>query len=81
MTEDPIVNKVIDQMVKRSNMGMIKYGKSIMDNNLSLSEWLTHAIEESLDQAIYMERIKYELDSKGVVYRDPEYGVESWGYE
>ena len=46
----------------RQALGLSKYGVSVEDNNLSLREWLNHAYEECLDQAVYLRRAMEELD-------------------
>ena len=56
----------IEQMVcedidKRQQMGMNKYGISVQQNPLTLKEWLNHAYEECLDQAVYLKRAMEEL--------------------
>lgn len=43
-------------------LGMNKYGISVQDNPLTLREWLEHAYQECLDQAIYLRRAMQELD-------------------
>lgn len=58
---DPIVLDVIHLLAKRSAEGKLKYGLTLDQNKLSLEQWLTHAIEEALDMANYMMRIKYTL--------------------
>lgn len=37
-------------------LGLQKYGYTTYDNNLDLLEWLNHAYEEMLDQAVYIKR-------------------------
>ena len=56
----------IEQMVcedidKRQQMGINKYGISVQQNPLTLKEWLQHAYEECIDQAIYLKRAMEEL--------------------
>jgi len=56
----------IEQMVcedidKRQQMGINKYGISVQQNPLTLKEWLQHAYEECLDQAVYLKRAMEEL--------------------
>ncbi|MBB6578968.1 hypothetical protein HNP33_003073 [Comamonas odontotermitis] len=46
----------------RQAMGMKKYGKSVADNPLDLKQWLQHAYEETLDQAVYLKRAIKELE-------------------
>jgi len=41
---------------------MKKYGVSVADNPLDLRQWLNHAYEECLDQAVYLKRAMAELD-------------------
>lgn len=49
----------------RQTFGMKKYGVSVRDNPLSLREWLSHARDEALDQAIYLQRAIEEIDHVG----------------
>lgn len=58
---DPIVHRVMQRMVDRSDVGMKKYGVSMMRDDVSTIQWIDHAIEEALDFAVYMERIKDDL--------------------
>lgn len=53
---DPIVEALIQEMARRDNFGYSKYGTTTMDNPLSLIQWLQHALEETLDQAVYLKR-------------------------
>jgi hypothetical protein len=41
---------------RRQKLGIKKYGTTVRENNLSLEQWLQHAYEETLDQAIYLKR-------------------------
>ena len=59
--QDPIVNTVIQRMKDRSAEGMEKYGCTMLRDDLSTSKWIDHAIEELLDAAIYLERIKHDI--------------------
>jgi|TARA_R110002124_G_scaffold160220_4_gene327417 hypothetical protein len=61
---DPIVQIVIDRMRSRSAVGMEKYGVTMMRDDVSTVEWIDHAIEELLDGAIYLERLKLDISSK-----------------
>ncbi len=64
MTTDPIVSIVIAQLRSRSKKGIQKYNTTLAENNLSLIEWLEHAKEEAMDQALYLERAIHEIRSK-----------------
>ena len=54
--------QVVTDIVDRQKRGLNKYGVSVANNPLSLREWLTHAYEECLDQAIYLKRAMMEID-------------------
>lgn len=47
---------------QRQELGVKKYGKTVEENPLPLRDWLQHAYEECLDQAIYLRRAIQELD-------------------
>ena len=63
-TNDPIVESVRELLLSRSRVGILKYGKTLADNPLSLREWLVHALEECLDQAVYLRRAIAEMDAE-----------------
>jgi len=46
----------------RQSKGINKYGMTVAENPLKLKEWLQHAYEECLDQAIYLKRAIKELE-------------------
>jgi hypothetical protein len=52
---------VQEDIAKRQMLGRNKYGLSVKDNPLPLKDWLQHAYEECLDQAVYLKRAMYEL--------------------
>lgn len=56
---------VCEEIARRQQMGIAKYGTTVADNPLALREWIQHALEEVLDQAIYLRRAIAELDAKG----------------
>ena len=58
--------RVCALIATRQAMGMAKYGTSVADNPLELREWLQHALEETLDKAIYLQRAIEEIDNKGL---------------
>ncbi len=60
-TLDPVVNVIIQKLVDRHKQGMLTYGVSMADNPLSTEQWINHAIEEALDFACYLERLKSSL--------------------
>jgi hypothetical protein len=56
--QDPIVKKVVDKFVQRSNVGIEKYGTTLEDNNLSILGWIQHTQEELMDAILYLEKLK-----------------------
>jgi len=57
---DPIVLKVVDSYLKRSDEGVKKYGTTLEENNLTFLEWLNHLQEELMDATLYIEKLKDE---------------------
>jgi len=60
---DPIIEKVVNQLVNRSDVGCNKYKITLDDDNSSLLTWLQHLQEELLDAANYIEKIKSVLEN------------------
>jgi hypothetical protein len=58
---DAIVEAVREDLLKRSQLGIAKYGVTLERTDLSLRDWLQHAYEECLDQANYLKRAIIEL--------------------
>jgi len=58
---DPIIEKVCDQLVSRSNVGYKKYGVTLDEDAPDLQKWLQHLQEELLDAANYVEKLKSVL--------------------
>ncbi len=46
----------------RQQLGINKYGTTVAKNPLTQRQWLQHAYEECLDQAIYLKRLIQEMD-------------------
>lgn len=63
---------VCEEIAQRQQLGINKYGTTVADNNLSLREWLQHALEESLDQAIYLRRAIAEIDKQSATVPSEE---------
>lgn len=55
---------VCRDIAERQQKGIAKYGVTVANNPLSLREWLEHAYQESLDQAIYLRRSIAEIDQQ-----------------
>tara|TARA_R110000822_G_scaffold96491_1_gene219590 strand:+ start:722 stop:958 length:237 start_codon:yes stop_codon:yes gene_type:complete len=61
LDDDPIVATVMKRMSDRSVEGIKKYGETMMRSDIDTIAWIDHAIEELLDGAIYLERVKHDL--------------------
>jgi len=48
--------KVCEDIAKRQDLGLAKYGTTVEGNPLPLRDWLQHAYEEALDMAVYLRR-------------------------
>lgn len=59
---DPIVERVRELLLKRSEAGIAKDGATLDRDDLDLRAWLHHALEECLDQANYLMRAIIEID-------------------
>lgn len=57
--------RVCELIASRQRLGVAKYGTTVANNPLSLRQWLQHALEESLDQSVYLARAIEELDRTG----------------
>jgi hypothetical protein len=55
---DSIVDTVIDKFVTRAKFGKTKYGTDLDRQDLSVAEWLDHAIEEHMDAILYLNKLK-----------------------
>lgn len=59
-----IINRVKSIIDKQQEKGLMKYGISVDDANLSLHDWIHHAQEEAADLLIYLEKIKSIIESE-----------------
>lgn len=53
--------EVCQDITNRQQFGINKYGRTVAENPLTLKQWMQHAYEECLDQAIYLKRAMREL--------------------
>lgn len=63
---DPVVEKVVDKFVERSNVGYKKYGVTLREDPSEMFEWLNHIQEELMDAILYIQKTK-EVYSKDFV--------------
>jgi hypothetical protein len=62
LTNDPIVNEVIELIVKRHIEGMNKFGVTMEANDRPINEWVDETIEELLDAIHYLVKTKTIFD-------------------
>lgn len=62
LTNDKIILSVMDDLNKRSLVGIKKYNITLGESGLSLRDFLQHAYEECLDQANYLKGAISKLD-------------------
>ena len=62
--KDTNVEKVVTQLKERKEKGLQKYGVTTDRIDLSTLEWLQHLQEELMDGAVYIEKIKSEINEK-----------------
>tara|TARA_Y100000114_G_scaffold97599_1_gene90851 strand:+ start:167 stop:427 length:261 start_codon:yes stop_codon:yes gene_type:complete len=58
---DKIIERVINKIKKRSDVGYKKYGVTLHDDEQTLDKWLTHIQEELMDAVNYIEKVKAVL--------------------
>jgi hypothetical protein len=57
-----LLKQLISEYESREQRGFEKYGTTMDRTDLSLSEWVQHALEESMDLSLYLFKIKQLLD-------------------
>lgn len=57
------VERACKMIQGRANVGQVKYGVSIDRDDLTASDWAQHALEEMLDGAQYLIRLKDEMEA------------------
>ena len=65
---DPVVKRVCDKFVSRSDIGYEKYGQTLDDERTSkvknLAQYLNDIQEELMDAILYIQAAREELDEK-----------------
>lgn len=59
--KDSVVYRIATLLKNRSETGIRKYGTTLDRTDLEIKQWIDHAIEEALDHALYLQRIKDSL--------------------
>ena len=64
LTKDPLVQVILERFAKRSENGIKKYGKTMLQATKSRIKWINATQEESWDTIVYLEKLKIELQKK-----------------
>jgi hypothetical protein len=64
LTKDPLVQVILERFAKRSENGIKKYGKTMLQATKSRIKWINDVQEESWDTIVYLEKLKTELQKK-----------------
>lgn len=67
---DPYVEANRALLLSRSQTGQAKYGTDLTRGDLTPEQWVQHAIEELLDAANYLQRIKANMGPQSYNTRD-----------
>lgn len=58
---DSVVQSVVEKFVDRAEMGFTKYNNTLDRKDLSVEEWINHALEEHMGAILYLTKLKQEL--------------------
>jgi|TARA_R110000782_G_scaffold193423_1_gene282982 hypothetical protein len=64
---DPIVDSVRGKYLNRSEVGIRKYGTTLEDNKLTMTEWLVHLQEELMDASLYAEKLIKDIEDEKAI--------------
>ena len=74
---DPVVERVVDKFVSRSDEGFRKYGATLHDERTSgvkdLDKYLNDVMEELMDAVLYIQTAREEIADKKLNYTYPEF--------
>lgn len=62
---DPVVERVVDKFVGRSDVGYEKYGVTLDKDPSEMLEWLNHLQEELMDAVLYLQKAKEKYETEG----------------
>ncbi len=55
---DPVVERVVNKFVSRSDVGFEKYGVTLNDDPSNIFQWINHLQEELMDAVLYLQKLK-----------------------
>jgi len=60
---DPVVERVVEKFVGRSDVGYEKYGVTLEDDPSEMLAWLNHLQEELMDAVLYLQKAKEKYEA------------------
>jgi|TARA_R110000868_G_scaffold317483_1_gene578316 hypothetical protein len=60
-TPDSIVQTIVENFVARAEFGEKKYGVTLDREDLSIEDYINHALEEHMDAILYLQKVKTML--------------------
>ncbi len=66
---DPVVERVVDKFISRSDIGFEKYGVTLDKDPSDMISWLNHLQEEMMDAVLYIQKSKetYEAQLNAII--------------
>ena len=61
LAPDSIVASVVASFQERSERGILTYGVTLDQRDLSVLDWIQHTQEELMDAVLYLEKLKKTL--------------------
>lgn len=61
---DPVVRRVCQKFVSRSDVGYEKYGITLEDDPSEMLDWLNHLQEELMDAILYLQKAKEKYEAQ-----------------
>jgi hypothetical protein len=55
---DPVVERVVDKFISRSDIGFKKYGITLDSDPSDVFAWINHLQEELMDATLYLQKLK-----------------------
>tara|TARA_B100001996_G_scaffold142578_1_gene108481 strand:+ start:6168 stop:6416 length:249 start_codon:yes stop_codon:yes gene_type:complete len=55
---DPVVERVVDKFVDRSDIGFKKYKVTLENDHSDIFAWINHLQEELMDATLYLQKLK-----------------------
>lgn len=78
--EDRNVEHVRELLKSRAEVGYKKYGCNTERDDLSVSDWIQHALEEACDLAVYLARMKSDAERNTITISTSNVAVDQAYY-